>query len=75
MRIQELLLRSTALLGLQGAAAARRDAALMRGMSERDLSDLGIGRSEIPALLALPDAPAAVAPRVLQRALPRRQTA
>lgn len=57
MRIQHLLLRCKALLGLDGSAAARRDAALLRGMSERELSDLGIGRSEIPALLACADAP------------------
>ncbi len=30
---------------------ARRQAVLLRSMSERELRDLGIGRSEIPALL------------------------
>jgi len=33
------------------ASARRRQALQLRGMSEHELLDLGIGRSEVPALL------------------------
>lgn len=48
-----------ALRGWRHRAAQRRrmriDASQLVGMSERDLSDLGIGRSEVPALLRKSD--------------------
>lgn len=46
-----------ALRGWRRRAARRRrlriDASQLVGMSERDLCDLGIGRSEVPALLQM----------------------
>lgn len=36
---------------LRNARRARQDRRLLRAMSERELHDLGVGRSEIPALL------------------------
>ena len=42
--------------------ARRRQEAQLRGMSDRELADLGIGRSEIPAVLEAPAAEAATSP-------------
>lgn len=79
MRILDFLLRRVALCAADGSAVARRDAALLRGMSERELADLGIGRSEIPAVLAMPDHPAPVPASAPVRRVPcmqpRRQPA
>ena len=36
---------------LRNARRARQDRLLLRAMSERELHDLGVGRSEIPGLL------------------------
>lgn len=36
---------------LRNARRARQDRRLLRAMSERELHDLGVGRSEIPALM------------------------
>lgn len=36
---------------LRNARRKRQDRGLLRSMSERELHDLGVGRSEIPALL------------------------
>ncbi|MDM0107186.1 DUF1127 domain-containing protein [Variovorax sp. J22R24] len=36
---------------IRNVRRTRQDLRLLRGMSERELSDLGVGRSEIPGLL------------------------
>lgn len=65
MRILELLSRYVAPRGPADSAAAQ-----LRGMSERELADLGIGRSEIPAVLSEPRAPTRPVLRPLPRRLP-----
>ncbi|MEJ8812253.1 DUF1127 domain-containing protein [Variovorax ureilyticus] len=48
----------TAVLDLiRNARRVRLDHRLLRAMSERELRDLGVGRSEIPALLSDAGAP------------------
>ena len=42
---------------LRNARRVRQDRRLLRAMSERELHDLGVGRSEIPALLSDAAAP------------------
>jgi len=37
---------------IRNARRVRQDHRLLRAMSERDLRDLGVGRSEIPALIS-----------------------
>jgi uncharacterized protein YjiS (DUF1127 family) len=54
MQASVLALLKTMLDGCRTALArrrARREALLLRSMSERELRDLGIGRSEIPVLV------------------------
>jgi len=42
---------------IRNARRVRQDHRLLRAMSERELRDLGVGRSEIPALLSDAAAP------------------
>lgn len=65
MRFLDVLLRCKAPRSLASSTAAT-----LRSMSERELSDLGIGRSEIPALLAVPRPQARPVGRPLWRRLP-----
>jgi uncharacterized protein YjiS (DUF1127 family) len=47
-------MRSETLFRWWTGRALRRQEAQLRGMSDRELADLGIGRSEIPAVLEAP---------------------
>ncbi len=48
---------------IRQAQRRQRERDELRGMSDRDLADIGIGRSEVPAVLALRDAPLPASPQ------------